>query len=206
MLSTKQVFDYSNDNYYREGELHAREGVITAIAVGYGQPNKFGTQRDVILQVTVNRGQFEVPVTIEGNYRRDDSGRITGWGGLFRIALLLESCGITTEVGDDGRIPREALEQLVGKKVVSLSVPYEGKEGGGYKYFTYPTILGFLDEEGNEREFVDVAKDLIARFYADQYAYNRYLQVVGVKEKDPKKEEGWETITINEADSEEIPF
>jgi len=186
-LSTKNVSGPQGE-FYREGFLYVRKAQITGLSVAYAAQNRFGRERDVIMHVKLRRDDFDIELEIDGNYRRSEDGTITGWGGVFKIALLLETCGISTETDEHGHIPTEALKQLAGKEVATLSVPYQQREDGRYAYYTYNLLMGFINPEtGEERPFDEVARDLLSRFYRDNYAHQRYLDTVSEQEQPTQK-------------------
>jgi hypothetical protein len=92
-------------------------------------------------------GDFEPTHMIFANFKKEDGvtgpGRIAGWGQAFKVALLLEKVGsFKGEINEDGTIPDDALESLIGKECFILSYPARHRDKGTKVTNNYQVVAG----------------------------------------------------------------
>jgi hypothetical protein len=92
---------------------------------------------DVYLVVTLDIGKDWTPeMSFFGDFKRDrqDPTAIVGWGSAFKIRNLFTACGIQREINDDGTIPEDMVNDLIGKKILRLQYVSGARENGRLKY------------------------------------------------------------------------
>jgi hypothetical protein len=104
-------------------------------------------------------GTFTPQVMLFGKFARDAAGRIEKWGSAFKVQLLLEKvAGWKGTIGEDGKIPDEALEALLGKECFTLSYPAWKKRDGNITNEkvtnTHMLVAGLQMWDSNQRKLV----------------------------------------------------
>jgi len=96
--------------------------------------NKYEKDVAIQLEMTVEGLEYPKTVTISGDFKKDVSGVIVGWGGAFKVEKLFTAAGIKGEsiVKPNGKtgFASEIVNQLLGKQVAHLSFK---KVDGKYK-------------------------------------------------------------------------
>ena len=116
-LSTK-----SNNTQYGVGIFVNKATIIGAADKSEEGLSFLQSPVDVAIVLTLDIGKdFSPEMSFFGNYKRDEQNNlIVDWGGAFSIRNLFTACGIDSEINDDGSIPPELLNQLIGKEILRL--------------------------------------------------------------------------------------
>jgi len=115
-----------------------QKAVIKGVQVLY-QNEVFGIVWDVDLSLLLdiyrkNGTTYEYQLNIRGCFKKDDSGKIIGWGSCFKIQKLFQCLKINATVSSDGTISQSSLDALVNREVFSLSYISGTKEDGSNRY------------------------------------------------------------------------
>jgi hypothetical protein len=105
----------------------------------------FGIQWDVdlsiLLEIVKRNGQsYNYTLNIRCNYQKNESGSIIGWGSAFKLQKLFTVTGIEGALNDDGTIPEDLLEQLIGKSIFVLSYITGLREDESLKYQMWDVV------------------------------------------------------------------
>jgi len=145
MLSVGSNSNASKDGYMGDGVYVDDAKIVEVVNVtNDSERNRFGQNLAIQVTMELAKNEWKKIVTISGNYKRDNLGAITDWGGLFKLKDFLNA---TTEESDadftmdtttmegfpkevENQVPSdEMLKACVGKKVLCLTYT---KKGGGY--------------------------------------------------------------------------
>ncbi len=115
-----------------------QKAIIKGVQVLY-QNEVYGINWDADLSLLLdiyrkNGTTYEYQLNIRGCFKKDDSGKIIGWGSNFKIQKLFQSLKINGTVSSDGTISQSSLDALVNKEVFSLSYLSGKKEDGSNRY------------------------------------------------------------------------
>jgi len=99
----------------------------------------FGIQWDVdlsiLLEIVKRNGQsYNYTLNIKCCYQKDQDGSIVGWGSAFKLSKLFIVTGVEGTFNEDGTIPEELLERLIGKSIYVLSYITGLREDESLKY------------------------------------------------------------------------
>ena len=166
MLSVGSNSNASKEGYMGDGVYVDDAEVIDVVNVtDDAERNRFGQNLAIQVTMELAKNEWKKIVTISGNYKRDNLGAITDWGGLFKLNDFLKA---TTEESDSDFImdtttmkeyPKEVENQVpsdkmlkacVGKKVLCLTYT---KDGGGY-----PTWDGIGQASRTKESFAEYFK------------------------------------------------
>ena len=105
----------------------------------------FGINWDVDLSLLLeikkqNGTTYDFQLNIRGNFKRDSSGKIIGWGSAFKIQKLFNNLLLVGSVNADGSIDEKCLQQLVGKDIFVLNYVSGLKDDGSVRYQMYDAI------------------------------------------------------------------
>ena len=83
---------------------------------------------DLAVEVTfiLSDKGWESTLTIGGNFQKDPSGAVKGWGGAFKVERFFQASGALDQKVDlthDSKLPTEVLQAAIGKEVKLLSYP-----------------------------------------------------------------------------------
>lgn len=137
------------------GSTNSSNGIFVNRRIITGVENLSGQYgSDITLKLYFERvqkrggGDFEPTHMMFANFKREAAengiaGKITGWGQAFRVALLLEKVGgYRGEIQENGTIPDEALESLIGRECFVLSYPARHREKGTKVTNNYQVVAG----------------------------------------------------------------
>jgi hypothetical protein len=115
-----------------------QKAIIKGVQVLYSN-EVFGILWDVDLNLLLeiyrkNGSTYEYQLNIRGCFKKDDSGKIIGWGSNFKIQKLFQCLKINGTVNSDGTISQNSLDALVNREVFSLSYISGKKEDGSNRY------------------------------------------------------------------------
>ena len=105
----------------------------------------FGITWDIdlllLLEVRKQNGStYDYQLNIRGNFRKDSSGRIIGWGSNFKIQKLFNNLSAVGVINSDGSIDEKSLQQLIGKDIFVLNYISGTREDGRLKYQMYDAV------------------------------------------------------------------
>lgn len=105
----------------------------------------FGITWDIDLSLLLeirkqNGSTYDYQLNIRGNFKKDSSGRIIGWGSNFKIQKLFNNLSAVGVVNSDGTIEDQSLQQLIGKDIFVLNYISGTKEDGRLKYQMYDAV------------------------------------------------------------------
>lgn len=108
--------------------VYADEVTIDSIKDISGKPISFipdesRNKFDCAIEVTVNKEgiDFQPTYTLFGNFKKDDAGNITDWGGAFVIGEFFKALGIEGTLSNDHKIPQNWRKDALGRKIVAVS-------------------------------------------------------------------------------------
>jgi len=81
-----------------------------------------------------NGSTYEYQLNVRGNFKKDHSEKITGWGSNFKLQKLFQCLNINGIVNTDGTISQNSLDALIGNEVYALSYISGLKEDESHKY------------------------------------------------------------------------
>jgi len=115
-----------------------QKALIKGVQVLY-QNEVFGIIWDVDLSLLLdiyrkNGSTYEFQLNIRGCFKKDNSGKIIGWGSCFKTQKLFQCLKINGTVSSDGTISQSNLDALVNKEVFALSYISGTKEDGKNRY------------------------------------------------------------------------
>jgi len=95
----------------------------------------------LLLEVKKQIGStYDYQLNIRGNFKKDTSGRIIGWGSNFKIQKLFNNLSAVGVVNSDGTLETRSLEQLIGKDIFVLNYISGTKNDGRLKYQMWDTV------------------------------------------------------------------
>lgn len=104
---------------------------------------------DIGVQLILEIGKtFQPTLAISGDFQRDDSGEIIGWGRANKVRELFVKLGAAEGLTEDNRLPPDVLESLIGKKILRLSYVSGRKDNGKLKYSDWSEVG--IPEDGAE--------------------------------------------------------
>ena len=90
----------SKDGYMGDGVYVDDAKIVDVVNVtDDAERNRFGQNLAIQVTMELAKNEWKKIVTISGNYKRDNLGAITDWGGLFKLKDFLN---VTTEESDQG--------------------------------------------------------------------------------------------------------
>lgn len=99
----------------------------------------------VKLMLDIGR-EFKPTLVIAGNFKKDESKKnVTGWGSAFVVRDLFGKIGYEGTLGDDNKLPQEALDFLIDKEFLRLSYVSGTKENGKFRYSDWSQVAA-VDE------------------------------------------------------------
>lgn len=118
--------------------------VIKGVTVNYDS-EVFGIVWDVELSLRLditkrNGKSFEYTLNVRVNYTKDDEGNIIGWGSAFKISRIFEVLQLNGRLEENGCIPDNCLQQLIGKDIFVLSYRTGYKEDSSPKFQMWDVI------------------------------------------------------------------
>jgi hypothetical protein len=124
---------------------------------------------DVAITITLDIGKdFNPEMSFFGNFKRDErNGLVTDWGGAFPVRGLFDACKIVGEINDDGTIPQEMLDQLVGKEILRLQYVSGFRKDGKIRYSDWNNVLGGSDKP---EKLAKLFEDSVAKGYPKNYS------------------------------------
>ena len=142
------------------------------------QNEVFGILWDIdlclLLEVKKQDGStFDYQLNIRGTFKKDDSGRIIGWGSNFKIQKLFNNLSIVGLINSDGTIDDKGLQQLIGKDVFVLNYISGTKEDGRIKYQMYDAVA--QDRESILSDFLKSVDRGYPRNYNPDVVLNEYM-------------------------------
>jgi hypothetical protein len=95
----------------------------------------------ILLTIVKRNGQsYNYTLNIRCNYQKNESGTIVGWGSAFKLQKLFTVAGIEGAFNDDGTIPEDLLERLIGKSIYVLSYISGLREDESLKYQMWDVV------------------------------------------------------------------
>ncbi len=148
--------------------IFVSEATVAAIEDISGQPLPFRDQPcDIGIRLTLDIGRdFQPDLYISGDFKRADTGEITGWGGAFIVQEALSRLGYSGVLTDENRIPEGVLAGCVGRKIYRLSYVTGMKDSGKPRYNDWSQFATL--EEGAD-ELVHRFKRSLAKGYPRNY-------------------------------------
>ena len=129
----------------------------------------FGIDRDVdlsiLLQIVKRNGQsYSYTLNIRCNYQKDDSGSIIGWGSAFKLSKLFIVAGIEGALNEDGTIPEDLLESLIGRSIYVLSYLTGLRDDESLKYQMWDVV------EKDRQSIISEFESALQKGYPRNYA------------------------------------
>ena len=86
---------------------------------------------------------FQPDLTIGGNFARAEDGSIVKWGGAFTVKQLFDNLQIKLGKIVAGKLPKDGVPQLTGKKILKLSyvTGKNKKDDTKLSYGTWNTVM-----------------------------------------------------------------
>ena len=130
-------------------------GTIKAVKPLYTN-EVFGIVWDIdlclLLEITKKNGStYDFQLNIRGNFKKDSTGRIIGWGSAFKIQKLFTNLSAVGIINSDGTIDDKCLPKLIGKDIYVLNYVSGLKEDGSIKYQMYDAVA--VDRESLIEDF-----------------------------------------------------
>lgn len=105
----------------------------------------FGINWDIDLSLLLeikkqNGSTYDFQLNIRGNFKRDSSNKIIGWGSAFKIQKLFNNLALIGSVNTDGSIDEKCLQQLIGKDIFVLNYVSGLKDDGSVRYQMYDAV------------------------------------------------------------------
>jgi len=89
----------------------------------------------ILLEIVKRNGQsYSYTLNIKCCYQKDQGGSIIGWGSAFKLSKLFIVTGVEGTFNEDGTIPEDLLERLIGKSIYVLSYITGLREDESLKY------------------------------------------------------------------------
>lgn len=135
--------------YFGKG-IFVNEATIFSIEdVSGTTPRPLTNPVDIGVRLVLEIGKdFQPELLIAGNFKRSESGEITGWGSAFPVQELFSKLGFKGNLNSDNSLTDEALEAMLGKKFLRLSYVSGTKNNGKVHYSDWNIIA--TPEEGAE--------------------------------------------------------
>jgi hypothetical protein len=129
----------------------------------------FGIQWDVdlsiLLEIVKRNGQsYNYTLNIRCNYQKNESGSIVGWGSAFKLQKLFTVTDIEGALNDDGTIPEDLLEQLIGKSIFVLSYISGVREKESLRYQMWDVV------EKDRQSIISEFESSLQKGYPRNYA------------------------------------
>jgi hypothetical protein len=134
-------------------------------------PSFLKTIPDIYLVVTLDIGKDWTPeMSFFGDYKRDERNPevIVDWGSAFKVRNLFTACGIHRELNDDGTIPKDMVNDLIGKKILRLQYVSGARENGRLKYSDWPEQV--LPANEDPKKLADLFFRSVQRGYPKNYS------------------------------------
>lgn len=94
----------------------------------------------IVLTLDIGRS-FQPELIISGQFKRNgDTGEVIGWGGAFVVQEALVRLGYAGVLDPGNKIPKAALNSLVGRQILRLAYLSGTKDGSKPRYSSWPQI------------------------------------------------------------------
>jgi hypothetical protein len=119
----------------------------------------------LLLDIVKRNGQsYNYTLNIRCNYQKNESGSIVGWGSAFKLQKLFTVTDIEGALNDDGTIPEDLLEQLIGKSIFVLSYISGVREKESLRYQMWDVV------EKDRQSIISEFESSLQKGYPRNYA------------------------------------
>jgi hypothetical protein len=134
-------------NTYGPGIFISRVTIIKAEDISGKVIPYLDNPFDIAVKLTLDIGkEFHPELTIGGMFKRDlETGEVVGWGSGFIVQDALAKLGFTGTLEQHNRLPKQAIDSLVGKEFLRLSYVSGLRDGGKPKYSDW-NMISSVDE------------------------------------------------------------
>jgi hypothetical protein len=156
---------------YGPGVYVSEATIIDAQDHSGTMPSFLKTIPDIYLVVTLDIGKDWTPeMSFFGDYKRDERNPevIVDWGSAFKVRNLFTACGIHRELNDDGTIPKDMVNDLIGKKILRLQYVSGARENGRLKYSDWSEQV--LPANEDPKKLADLFFKSVQRGYPKNYS------------------------------------
>jgi hypothetical protein len=120
----------------------------------------------IVLTLDISKS-FQPELIISGMFKRNvDTGEVIGWGGAFVVQEALLRLGYTGLLDAGNKIPKAALNALVGKEILRLAYVSGTKDGGKLRYSDWAQIG---TPSTGEQELANRFRQSVTRGYPRNY-------------------------------------
>lgn len=141
--------------------------ILSASDISHQDIFHTGKPVDCGLEVTLDVGQSFYPKwKVYGNFKIGENNKMD-WGSAFIVREFLETLGIKGSLNEDGSVPNEVLQDLIGKKFIRLSYVRGFDPNKGKKRYDDFRFVAVVDDFDNAAEVEKAAKKLTERFIRD---------------------------------------
>ncbi len=141
--------------------------ILSATDISHQDIFHNGKPVDCGLELKLDVGQSFYPTwKVYGNFKVGEGGKMD-WGSAFIVREFLETLGIKGNLNEDGSIPNEVLQELIGKQFIRLSYVRGFDANKGKKRYDDFRFVAVVGDYGNAVEVEKAAKKLTERFIRD---------------------------------------
>jgi hypothetical protein len=159
------------NSVYGPGIFISEATIIDAQDHSGTMPSFLKTIPDIYLVVTLDIGKEWTPeMSFFGDFKRDrkNPNEIVGWGSAFKIRNLFTACEIHRELNDNGTIPKDMVNDLIGKKILRLQYVSGARENGRLKYSDWTEQV--LPANEDPKKLADLFFKSVQRGFPRNYA------------------------------------
>jgi hypothetical protein len=156
---------------YGPGVFITEATIIDAQDHSGTKPSFLSNTPDVYVVITLDVGrEFTPEMSFFGDFKRDDKNPkvIVDWGSAFKIRNLFSACGVHREINDDGTIPPEMIQELIGKKILRLQYISGTKDNGKLKYSDWSEQV--FEATGDPKKLAELFFKSVDRGYPKNYS------------------------------------
>lgn len=173
-----------NKGYFGKGIYISKATVILAEDISNTKPEHMQRTVDLGIKLTLDIGKdFNPEMIIAGNFERDETtNEVIGFGSAWVVADALNKLGYSNNLDNSNSIPKDSLDELIGKSFYKLAYVSGLKDDLSYKYSNW-YVIGAIE---------DGAQHLYERFqksYAKGYPSNYRPELTEAESMDIENEE-----------------
>lgn len=161
----KQEYNGGN-NSFLDGTFVGVATIQSAVSVSGTDVFNSGTPVDCGIKLTLDVGRDWYPdMTFYGNFKEKD-GKLD-WGSAFIVREFLTTMGLEGNLNEDGSIPEEMLNNLVGRKIIRLTYVRGYDTTKDKKQYSDYKFIAVVDDFDNQEQVAKAAKKLTDKFIRD---------------------------------------
>jgi hypothetical protein len=173
---------------YGPGVYISEATIVSAEDKSGTKPEFLSSTPSLYIAIKLDIGKdFQPEMSFFGDFKRDEQNPavIVDWGSAYRVRNLFTAAGIHRNINEDGSIPQDMIEDLIGKKILRLQYVSGRKDNGKLKYYDWnDMVLGAKDDP---KRFADLFFKSVERGYPKNYSPEALAEDTGpIAQEDEK--------------------